>query len=70
MHIKGNDPGKRKFDNMGKREKADVITLEDRLDPSAKRSIDHENEYKQCYKKKGKTQIEIQINWYIGCRNV
>lgn len=49
LDIKGNGPGKRKFDNMGKREKAAVITLEDRMDPSAKRSIGHVKEYKQCY---------------------
>lgn len=43
--LNENDPGKRKLDNMGKREKADVITIEKRMDSSANRRISHKKKY-------------------------
>lgn len=41
---------------MGKREKADVITVEERMGSSTNGNTGHRKEYKQCYKKKGKIQ--------------
>ena len=40
-----NDPGKRKLDNMGKKEKADVITIEERVGFSVNRRISHKKKY-------------------------
>lgn len=45
MCIKRNDSGKRKLDNMGKKEKADVIRIEERMDSSVNRRISHKKKY-------------------------